>query len=84
MSPIGEANIEVEPDKGRTGYLNPRVVRAVVYVALTLCILSGVVVSILAIWDYAERDVLYRTLSTLGVVALGCLMFGLLNDRFGS
>lgn len=75
---------ENPPGKPRSGYLNARIVRPVVFVVLTLCILSGVVVSILAIWEYAERDVLYRTLATLGVVALGSLMFGMLNDRFGA
>jgi hypothetical protein len=84
MKSSGEVSDEDRPAVTRTGYLNSRMTRGVVFVVLTLCILSGVVVSILAIWDYAERDVLYRTLATLGVVALGSLMFGLLNDRFGT
>ena len=40
-------------------------------------------VSILAIWDFAEKDVLYRTLATLGVVCLGSIIFSIVNEKFG-
>jgi hypothetical protein len=69
-------------EKGR-GYLNPGKVKAFAFIMITLCILLGVVVSILAIWDFAEKNVLYRTLATLGVVTLGCVLFSIINERFG-
>ena len=78
----GENSNEDLAPVAEKSHLKPRVVGPLVFIVLTLCILSGVVVSILAIWDYAERDVLYRALATLGVVALGSLMFGGLNSRF--
>ena len=45
----GNSNEELAP-VAEKGYLKPRVVGPLVFIVLTLCILSGVVVSILAIF----------------------------------
>ncbi|MFH1851895.1 MAG: hypothetical protein ABIA75_06085 [Candidatus Neomarinimicrobiota bacterium] len=65
------------------GFIDSRKVKAVAFSIITLCVLFGVVVSILAIWDFAQQGVLYRTLATLGVISLGMLLFSIINDRFG-
>ena len=76
-------NKPVTVKKKPKGYIDNRKVRGFAFIIITLCVLFGVVVSILAIWDFAEQGVLYRTLATLGVVSLGCLLFSIINDRFG-
>ncbi len=73
----------VAEKKKPKGYIDGRRVRGFAFFIITLCVLFGVVVSILAIWDFAQQGVLYRTLATLGVVSLGCLLFSIINDRFG-
>ena len=69
--------------KKQKGFLSPRGVKSAVFIIMTLCVIFGVVVSILAIWDFAKSDVLWRTLATLGVIWLGSLVFSIINTRFG-
>ena len=66
------------------GFLNGRSVKAVTFTIISLCIIFSMLFSILAIWDFAEKDVLYRTLATLGVVCLGSIIFSIINERFGN
>jgi hypothetical protein len=81
---MSENNNTLKSNRRGRGYLNPDKVKAFAFIIITLCILLGVVVSILAIWDFAEKNVLYRTLATLAVVSLGCLLFSIVNERFGN
>ncbi|MBD3246741.1 MAG: hypothetical protein GF333_06985 [Candidatus Omnitrophica bacterium] len=72
-----------EGKKKDKGFLNPQGVKTVIFTVMVACVGLGVVVSILAIWDFAQNDVLWRTLATLGVIWLGCIIFGSVNRRFG-
>ena len=81
---MDENNIQpVNEKKKPKGFIDARKVRGFAFFVITLCVLLGIVVSILAIWNFAQKDVLFRTLATLGVVILGCLLFSIINDRFG-
>ncbi|MCK4912767.1 MAG: hypothetical protein KAS05_03490 [Candidatus Omnitrophica bacterium] len=83
MSDDYEVNQKILDQKKVKGYLNPLKVKKFSFFIITLCILFSVVVSILAIWDFAGQDVLYRTLATLGVIALSCVFFTLINENYG-
>ncbi len=76
--------IEKEEEKKVKGFLDGRIVKAITFTIISLCIILSMLFSILAIWDFAKQDVLYRTLATLGVVCLGCIIFTIINDRFGA
>jgi hypothetical protein len=65
------------------GYLNPRVVRALTFYVITACIILSVIACILAIWDYADKDVFWRMVSTFAVIASGSALFALINNIFG-
>lgn len=67
-----------------TGFLNARKVHAVAFFAITLCIIVSVMASILAIWDFARPDVLWRTVATCAVIATGFLIFAKMNTSIGS
>ena len=75
--------IENEEKKKARGFLDGRKVKAFAFTVISLCIIFSMLVSILAIWNFAEKDVLYRTLATLGVVCLGCIIFSIVNAKFG-
>ena len=75
--------IEKEKERKVRGFLNGRSVKAITFTIISLCIILSMLFSILAIWEFAKQDVLYRTLATLGVVCLGCIIFTIINDRFG-
>ena len=69
--------------KSGKGYLNPRVVRALTFYVITICIVLSVIACILAIWDYADKDVFWRMVSTFAVIASGSALFALINNIFG-
>ncbi len=71
-------------NKKRKGFLDPRKVRAVAFYIITLCIIVSVVACILAIWDFARNDALWRTVATCVVVAAGCGVFAFINVIFGT
>lgn len=73
-----------KPKKKPRGFLNPGKVRAFAFYLITLCILVSVVASILAIWDFAQQDSLWRTIATCVVVAFGCGFFAVINMSFGT
>lgn len=65
------------------GFFSPRIVRAAAFYIISVCIVASVVVCILAIWDFAKKDVLWRTLNSLVVVAAGTALFAFVNGVFG-
>jgi len=67
----------------RRGYINPRLVKGFAFFVITLCIIISVVASILAIWEFAATDVLWRTVATCLVVAAGMATFAFSNAAFG-
>ena len=74
---------ENEEKKKIRGFLDGRKVKTFAFTVISLCIIFSMLVSILAIWDFAEKDVLYRTLATLGVVCLVFIIFRIVNEQFG-
>ena len=68
--------------RGR-GYLAPTFVRGFAFSTITLCVITSVTASILAIWDYTVTEVLWRTVATCVVIAAGTGAFALLNRWFG-
>lgn len=65
------------------GFFNAKIVKTISFTLLTLCLLGCIVLSILAIWDYADRDTLWRMIATLGVIGLGSAIFAYINGVFG-
>lgn len=70
-------------DRGHLGYMNPRIIRGLAFVVMTLCLVISVVACILAIWQFANTDVLWRTVATCWVVAAGAAIFAVVNRVFG-
>lgn len=67
----------------RKGYFSPRLVRAVSFYIISLCVAASVVVCILAIWDFAKTDALWRLIASFLVVAAGTALFAFINGIFG-
>ncbi|MBN2180976.1 MAG: hypothetical protein JW715_03615 [Sedimentisphaerales bacterium] len=66
------------------GFLNPRIVKSTTFYIITTCIILSVIICILAIWDFANKDVLWRTVATFSVIAMGSALFALINHIFAS
>jgi hypothetical protein len=65
------------------GFLNPERVRGLAFWTTSLCILVAVVACLLAIWEFAGTDILWRTVATCVVIGGGTLAFSWLNMLFG-
>lgn len=68
---------------GKKGFINPRIVKTVSFTLITLCIIGSIVLSIMAIWNYGDRDTLWRLIATLVVVGVGAAIFAFINGAFG-
>ena len=81
-------NEEQNPEKKKKarpgkGFLNPKIVKAVTFYIITTCVILSVIVCILAIWDFAKEDVLWRMVATFLVIAMGSALFAFVNYIFG-
>lgn len=65
------------------GFFNPKIVKTISFTLITICLLGSIVLCIMAIWNYADRDTLWRMIATLGVIGLGSAVFAWVNGVFG-
>lgn len=77
-----ESTPAYSPGSGK-GFLNSRIVRAVTFYIITACVISSVILCILAIWDFADPDVFWRMIATFVVIAFGSGVFAIINNIFG-
>ena len=70
--------------KQKKGFLNPKVIRAISFYTISICIIFSVAMCILAIWEYADPDIFWRTVATLGVIGIGTAVFAYVNGIFGT
>jgi hypothetical protein len=66
----------------KRGFINPRVVTKLAFWTTSACIVVAVVASLLAIWNFAGTDVLWRTVATCTVVGAGMMAFYVINTIF--
>jgi hypothetical protein len=69
--------------KKTKGFFPPEIVRAVSFYIISLCIIASVVVCILAIWDFAKKDSLWRLVASFLVVGAGTALFAVVNSICG-
>jgi hypothetical protein len=65
------------------GFLNPQVIWRFAFWTISACLFVAVVASILAIWEFAGTDALWRTVATCAVIGAGTLTFSWVNGLFG-
>lgn len=65
------------------GFFNPKAVKTVAFALITLCLVGSIIACIMAIWDYADSDTLWRMVATMGVIGLGSAVFAYINRIFG-
>ena len=68
----------------KRGFLNPDLIWRFSFWTISACLLVAVVASILAIWQFAGTDALWRTVATCAVIGAGTLTFSWVNGLFGS
>jgi len=68
---------------GQKGFFNPKIIKTIVFTLISLCLVGSIILCIMAIWDYADRDTLWRMIATLGVIGLGRAVFAYVKGAFG-
>jgi len=68
---------------GNKGFFNPKIIKTIAFSLISLCIIGSIVLCIMAIWNYADRDTLWRMIATLGIIGLGSAVFAFINGVFG-
>jgi hypothetical protein len=82
-APAGPVHVAVRPARKPRGYFPPHIVRGVCFYLISLCLIASVIVCILAIWDFAKKDSLWRLIASFLVVGAGTATFALVNGIFG-
>lgn len=78
--PVLKAAVKTKKERG---FFSPKIVRAVSFYIVSLCIVASVLVSILAIWDFTKKDSLWRLIASFLVVAAGTALFAFVNGIYG-
>lgn len=73
----------ISDQKKPRGFFPPRIVRSVSFYIITSCIVASVVVCIMAIWNFANKDSLWRLVASFLVIAAGTALFAMVNGIFG-
>jgi hypothetical protein len=68
---------------GQKGFFNPKLIKTIVFTIISICLAGSIILCIMAIWDYADPDTLWRMIATLGVIGLGSAIFAYINGVFG-
>lgn len=72
-----------EQPQRKRGFLNPGLVRSMSFWITSACILVAVLAALLAIWNFAGTDILWRTVATCAVIGSGTVAFYWVNVLFG-
>lgn len=70
--------------KKNKGFINPKTIKAITFYIISLCVIFSVVICILAIWDYANKDTFWRMIATFAVIGIGSAIFAFVNGIFGN
>lgn len=83
IPPLPQATSPIRQSKPAKGFFPPEIVRAISFYIISVCIFASVIVCILAIWDFAKKDSLWRLVASFLVLAGGTALFALVNGTFG-
>ena len=78
-----ESQPQEEPEAAeRAGVINPKAVRLVAFLIITLSILACTVMSILAVWEFTRSDTVWRAFTTLVIISFSSGLFVIVNEKF--
>lgn len=65
------------------GVLEPKLVRMISFVVITVSLVACTVLCILAIWKFTESDAVWRAIATFIVVSIATAIFAFVNEKLG-
>jgi len=65
------------------GVVEPKLVRVISFIIITLSLVACTVLCILAIWQFTESDAVFRAIATFIVVSVATGIFTFVNEKLG-
>ena len=65
------------------GVVNPKLVRWIAFLVITISLVVCTVLCILAIWKFTESDAVWRAIATFIVVSVATGIFTFVNEKLG-
>jgi len=81
--PREDPDVVVEVKSKTRGVLDPRIVRWIAFVVITISLVACTVLCILAIWKFTESDAVWRAIATFIVVSIATAIFTFVNEKLG-
>ncbi|MEX0274733.1 MAG: hypothetical protein AB3N16_10170 [Flavobacteriaceae bacterium] len=67
----------------KKGIINPKLVRLLSFIIISLSLVACTVLCILAIWEFTKTDAVWRAVATFGVISLATAVFTFVNEKLG-
>ena len=65
------------------GVVEPKLVRIISFIVITISLVACTVLCILAIWKFTESDAVWRAIATFIVVSIATAIFTFVNEKLG-
>ncbi|MDQ3635128.1 MAG: hypothetical protein M3405_11575 [Acidobacteriota bacterium] len=72
-----------KPKKEIKGIVEPKLVRIISFIVITLSLVACTVLCILAIWQFTQSDAVWRAIATFIVVSVATGIFTFVNEKLG-
>lgn len=82
MLPDPDIVVELKPSRDR-GVVDPKFVRTLAFLVITISLVACTVLCILAIWKFTESDAVWRAIATFIVVSIATAIFTVVNEKLG-
>lgn len=85
MDRMETETVEAEIKKKRElkGVVEPKLVRIISFLVITVSLVACTVLCILAIWQFTESDAVWRAIATFIVVSIATAIFTFVNEKLG-
>ena len=65
------------------GVVQPKIVRVISFLVITMSLVACTVLCILAIWEFTKSDAVWRAIATFIVVSIATAIFTFVNEKLG-
>ena len=67
----------------RRGVFSVRAVRLLSFGIISISLFATTFLCVLSVWNYADKDIAWRSLATLGIIVVTMVSFTVINEVFG-
>ena len=76
-------DVTVKTPRVVKGIVEPKLVRIISFLIITISLVACTVLCILALWKFTESDAVWRAIATFIVVSIATAIFTFVNEKLG-